>query len=111
MPFIGRQAALVLKHPRAFALRTLQGFRANQGLLPAGAVAYYALLCVVPLLVLSVIALSHVVDQGELLQTLGRHLEWLVPGQSKTIVAELASFVQYRGVMGWMLLVTMLFFS
>jgi len=111
MPFIGRQAALVLKHPAAFALRTLQGFRANQGLLLAGAVAYYALLSVVPMLVLTVIALSHVVDQGELLQTLGRYLEWLVPGQSKTIVAELASFVQYRDVIGWVLLVTMLFFS
>lgn len=111
MPIIGRQAALVLKHPAAFALRTLQGFRANQGLLLAGAVAYYALLSVVPMLVLTVIALSHVVDQGELLQTLGRYLEWLVPGQSKTIVAELASFVQYRDVIGWVLLVTMLFFS
>ena len=111
MPLIGRQAALVLKHPAAFALRTLQGFRANQGLLLAGAVAYYALLSVVPMLVLTVIALSHVVDQGELLQTLGRYLEWLVPGQSKTIVAELASFVQYRDVIGWVLLVTMLFFS
>ena len=111
MPLIGRQAALVLKHPAAFALRTLQGFRANQGLLLAGAVAYYALLSVVPMLVLTVNALSHVVDQGELLQTLGRYLEWLVPGQSKTIVAELASFVQYRDVIGWVLLVTMLFFS
>ena len=107
----GRQAALVLNHPAAFALRTLNGFRANQGLLLAGAVAYYALLSVVPLLVLIVIALSHVVDQAELLQTLGRYLEWLAPGQSKTIVAELASFLQHRDVIGWVLLATMLFFS
>ena len=40
-----------------------------------------------PLLILSVIALSHLIDQAELLQTLGRYLEWLVPGQCKAIVA------------------------
>ncbi len=101
----------MLHQAAAFALRTLKSFRANQGLLLAGAVAYYALLSVVPLLVLIVIALSHFVDPGELLQTLGRYLEWLVPGQSKIIVAELESFLQHRGVIGWVLLGTMLFFS
>jgi membrane protein len=89
----------------------LKGFKANQGLLLAGAVAYYALLSVVPLLILTVIALSHVIDQAELLQTLGRYLEWLMPGQSRAIVAELANFLQHRDVIGWVLLVTMLFFS
>jgi membrane protein len=92
-------------------MRTLRGFRANQGLLLAGAVAYYALLSIVPLLILTAIVLSHVIDQGELLQTLGRYLEWLVPGQSHAIVSELANFLQHRGVIGWLLLATMLFFS
>jgi membrane protein len=95
----------------AFALQTLKAFRANQGLLLAGAVAYYALLSIVPMLILIVIALSHVIDQRELLDTLGRYLGWLVPGQSKPIVAELASFLEHRDVMGWLLLATMLFFS
>ena len=36
--------AEVLKSPGAFALATLKAFRKNQGLLLAGAVAYYALL-------------------------------------------------------------------
>jgi len=111
MQLLGHQAAQVLRHPGAFAIRTLKGFRANQGLLLAGAVAYYALLSIVPLLILTVIVLSHVIDQGELLQTLGRYLEWLVPGQSDAIVAELANFLQHRGVIGWLLLATMLFFS
>ena len=70
----------MLAHPGAFAWRVLKAFKANQGLLLAGAVAYYALLSVVPLLILAVIALSHVIDQAELLQTLGRYLEWLMPG-------------------------------
>ena len=102
---------IVLKHPGAFAVRTLKGFRANQGLLLAGAVAYYALLSIVPLLILTVIALSYVIDQAELLVTLGRYLEWLVPGQSTLIVAELTNFLDHRDVIGWVLLATMIFFS
>ena len=111
MPHLTPQATHVLKHPAAFVLQTLRAFRANQGLLLAGAVAYYALLSIVPLLILTVIALSHVVDQGALLQTLGRYLEWLVPGQSVAIVAELANFLAHRDVLGWVLLGSMLFFS
>jgi len=34
-----------------------------------------------------------------------------VPGQSKSIVRELASFLDHRDVVGWVLLATMLFFS
>ena len=71
----------ILRHPGAFALQTLKAFKANQGLLLAGAVAYYALLSIVPLLILSVIALSYTIDQRELLETLARYLEWIVPGQ------------------------------
>jgi membrane protein len=100
-----------LKNPGAFVLRTLKAFRANQGLLLAGAVAYYALLSIVPLLILVVIALSHVIDQWLLLETLERYLGWLFLGQSKPVVAELANFIRHREVLGWVLLATMLFFS
>ncbi len=105
------RATLLLRHPGAFLLGALKAFRANQGLLLAGAVAYYALLSIVPLLILAVIALSHVIDQAALLQTLGRYLEWLMPGHSRAVVAELAQFLAFRSVVGWVLLVTMLFFS
>ena len=111
MQLLSPIAKRVLANPGAFALRTLKSFRANQGLLLAGAVAYYALLSIVPLLIITVIALSHVIDQAELLQTLTRYLGWLVPGQSKAIVAELAAFLAHRDVVGWVLLATMLFFS
>lgn len=111
MQLLDRHATQILKHPGAFAVRTLKGFRANQGLLLAGAVAYYALLSIVPMLILTVIALSHFVEQAALLQTLGRYLEWLVPGQSRAIVAELANFLAHRDVLGWVLLGSMLFFS
>lgn len=100
-----------LAHPRAFLWRVLVGFRANQGLLLAGAVAYYALLSIVPLLILSVIALAHVIPEHDLLATIGRYLGWLVPGQSRAVVEELQSFLDHREVVGWVLFVTMLFFS
>jgi YihY family inner membrane protein len=106
-----RASAYILSHPLAFVLQVLKAFRANQGLLLAGAVAYYSLLSIVPLLMLVVVALSHVIAQDELLQTIGHYLEWLVPGQSKAIVAEVAHFLNNRGVIGWLLLLTMLFFS
>ncbi|NKE65136.1 YihY/virulence factor BrkB family protein [Ramlibacter sp. RBP-2] len=111
MAMLTDAAAHVMAHPAEFLGRVLKGFAANQGLLLAGAVAYYALLSVVPLLILSVIALSHVIDQGELLETLAIYLEWLMPGQSGAIVEELASFLEHRDVLGWVLLATMLFFS
>ena len=111
MRILSHQAAYVLAHPGRFAWSVLKAFKKNQGLLLAGAVAYYALLSIVPLLILTVIALSHVVDQAELLQTLGRYLEWLMPGQSRAIVGELYNFLQHRDVIGWVLLGTMLFFS
>ncbi len=97
--------------PGAFALGTLRAFRANQGLLLAGAVAYYALLSLVPLLLLAVIALSHVIDRALLLDTLERYLGWLLPGEAHPVVEELTAFIEYRQVLGWVLLGTMLFFS
>ena len=107
----GHAAARIAAQPWTFAAQTLKAFRANQGLLLAGAVAYYALLSLVPLMILALIALSHWIDPPELLATLARYLEWLVPGQSKAVVAELANFLVHRDVVGWMLLATLLFFS
>jgi len=111
MRTFGRHGAFVVTHPGAFTLRVLRAFRANQGLLLAGAVAYYTLLSIVPLLILILIASSQVIDQGELLATLGRYLEWLIPGQSEAVIDELAKFLDHRGVIGWVLLATMIFFS
>ena len=111
MAFINPQADYVLAHPGAFAVRVLKAFRANQGLLLAGAVAYYALLSIVPLLILVAIALSHVIDQGDLLETLRRALSHVAPSQGGAVVAELAAFLEHRDVIGWVLLVTMIFFS
>jgi YihY family inner membrane protein len=111
MNIVNPRTAHVLKNPVAFTLQVLKAFQANQGLLLAGAVAYYALLSIVPLLILVVIALSRVIDQDVLLATLRQALEYVVPGQGKSVVAELRMFLTHREVLGWVLLITMLFSS
>src|SRR5205814_293706 len=94
-----------------FTKTVLKAFKANQGMLLAGAVAYYALLSIVPLLILMVIALSHFIDATELLATISRYLEWVVPGQGAAVVRELSAFLEHRDLVGWVLVATMIFFS
>lgn len=111
MPHASADVSNLLRQTGRFMLHAVRAFRANQGMLLAGAVAYYALLSIVPMLILSVVALSHVIDQDDLLQTLLRYLEWLMPGQAAAIIAEMADFLRHRDVVGWVLLGTMIFFS
>jgi len=111
MQLISPRTLHVLRNPAAFALRVLKAFQANQGMLLAGAVAYYALLSIVPLLILMVIALSQVIDQDVLLETLHRALEYVVPGESGAVVVELKAFLDHRAVIGGVLFIIMLFFS
>lgn len=111
LKLIDPRMAYIARNPGTFALGVLRDFQANQGLLLAGAIAYYALLSIVPLLILMVIALSHVVDRAALLDMLRLALEYVAPGQGQAMVAELVSFLEGREAIGWVLLVTMLFFS
>ncbi|HEX4985302.1 MAG TPA: YhjD/YihY/BrkB family envelope integrity protein [Burkholderiales bacterium] len=100
-----------MQHPARFALEVACAFDANQGLLLAGAVAYYALLSIVPLLLLIVIALSHLLERGRLMAALGVALEWVAPGHSQAVLVELTEFLDAHVALGWMLLGTMLVFS
>ena len=103
--------AKVLAHPGAFALSVLKAFRANQGLLLAGAVAYYTLLSLVPFLILAMIVLSHAIDAERLLVVLREYLGFVVPGRSDALVDELRTFLEHRHVIGGVLIVTLVFFS
>jgi membrane protein len=111
MMTFGYRAMYVARHPGTFGLRVLRAFRANQALLLAGAVAYYTLLSLVPMLILILIALSAIIPREALLATLGRYLEWVIPGQAGAVVRELARFLAHRGAIGWVLLATMVFCS
>jgi membrane protein len=101
----------MIARPGQFAVDVLKGFQKNQGLLLAGAVAYYALLSLIPLLILLLIALSQVIDETRLLATLADFLEFVVPGQAGAIVGELRAFLAHREVIGGVLFVSMLVFS
>ncbi|MEO7743124.1 MAG: YihY/virulence factor BrkB family protein [Usitatibacter sp.] len=100
-----------IKEVATFAWCTLKAFKANQGLLLAGAVAYYALLSIIPMLILIVMGLSYFVPEVELVEAITRYLEWIAPGQGAALGEDLLKFLTHREVLGWVLLATMLFFS
>src|SRR5207244_13544149 len=106
-----RPSSLIVAHPLRFIGVVLSRFRANQGLLLAGAVAYYTLLSLIPLLILLLIALSRVIDEARVLATLAEYLEFVIPGQSAAIVDELLGFLAHRETIGAVLLISMLLFS
>jgi YihY family inner membrane protein len=101
----------VLKSPFRFLWRVIRAFQANQGILLSGAVAYYALLSIVPLITLILMALSYLVDQQLLLETLQEHIEVVIPTQADVIVAQITLFLEHRGVVSWVLVAVLLFFS
>jgi YihY family inner membrane protein len=107
----GTRPLEILRHPGGFVMCVLKGFRANQGLLLAGAVAYYTLLSMIPLLILMLIALSNFIDEARLFATLSEYLQFVVPGQADALVSELRHFLRNRTEVGGVLLVTMILFS
>ena len=105
------RAIEILKHPDAFTLRVLKGFKANQGLLLAGAVAYYALLSLFPLLMLLLIVLSHIIDRAQLLATLSEYMEFIAPGAGFALVTNLRTVLANRDVLGVVVTITMVISS
>ena len=94
-----------------FIWQVLKGFKANQGLLLSGAVAYYALLSIIPLITLILMALSHFVGTDLLLETLRQNIELIVPAHADVIVEQMSQFLNHRHVISWVLVGALLFFS
>ena len=94
-----------------FLLRVLGRFRQNQGLLLAGAIAYYALLSIIPLLILILIVLSHFMDPEQLIGTMSTFLELAVPGYAAALTEQVRVFIRYRGLIGTVGILILLFFS
>jgi YihY family inner membrane protein len=111
MPDIQAAPETTFRSVLSFAGRVLKGFRANQGVLLAGGVAYYTLLSILPLLILMLIALSNFIEEAQLLATLARYLDMIVPGQSAAMMQEVSAFLAHGSVIGWVLIVTLVFFS
>ncbi len=97
--------------PGLFFLNVLRNFRENQGLLLAGAIAYHTLLSVVPMLILTLIVLSHFIEEYKLLQTVSTHLGMIMPGYAATLTAQVEVFIEHREVIGIIGVIVMLFFS
>jgi len=101
----------LLSQPGHFLLRVLRSFRRNQGLLLSGAIAYYTLLSVVPMLILTLIVLSHFMPEERLLQTVSIHLGMVIPSYAATLTQQVKVFLQHRHVVGIIGFLVLLFFS
>jgi len=95
----------------SFLLRVLRGFRHNQGLLLSGAVAYYALLSIVPMSILALIVLTHFIEEQQLIHTLSLYLEMVIPGYAATLTEQVRAFFEHRNAFGIIGFAVMLFFS
>ncbi|MBK7331586.1 MAG: YihY/virulence factor BrkB family protein [Betaproteobacteria bacterium] len=104
-------AVEIARHPWPFVVEVFREFGRNHGLLLAGAVAYYMLLSILPLLILLLVVLSNVLDPDALLATLARYLDLVVPGHTKNIIDDLAGFLRHRAAVSGVILLTILFFS
>ena len=105
------QYQLVLQHPWRFILQVFRGFRASQGLLLAGAVAYYALLSIIPLITLILLILSQFIDYHQLLETLQQNIAVVLPTHAEVITQQMAALLENRGIISWLMVVVLLFFS
>jgi len=101
----------VLDNPWRFTRLVISGFRANQGLLLAGAVAYYTLLSMVPMLALILVLLSQIQESHELLDTLHNYLVLIAPGQVDALISQISLFLDNWKVVGVVGLLILLFFS
>jgi membrane protein len=90
----------LLSQPGHFLLKVLRSFRHNQGLLLSGAIAYYTLLSVIPMLILTLIVLSHFMPEERLLQTVSIHLGMVIPSYAATLTQQVRVFLQHRHVVG-----------
>lgn len=108
---LSMRARFVLDNPWQFVSRVISGFRANQGFLLAGAVAYYTLLSIVPMFALILVLLTQIWDLQGLLATLREYLALIAPGQTQALIDQLRVFLENWQLTGMVGIVILLFFS
>jgi membrane protein len=91
--------------------RSVVAFRRNQGLLLAGAVAYYTLISLVPLFVVLLVVLSNFMDEARLIAVVRENLDLVLPGQAEAVTAQVGAFLDDRPVVGVLGALSLLFFS
>lgn len=100
MPSVSPSLRFIIQHPLQFLVRVVRGFGANQGLLLGGAVAFYTLLSIVPLMALALVVLSQVMDQALLLRTIHTYLELVAPGKSGIMLDQAETFLKAWKLVG-----------
>lgn len=111
MSGLSRCAANVVRRPGSFLWRVALGFKHNQGLLLSGAVAYYMLLSIVPLLALVLVGLSQIYPTDALLDTLDRELRLVIPAGGAVLTDHFAGFLQHWQLVSWVGIGILIFFS
>jgi YihY family inner membrane protein len=106
-----RHIDLILQRPGKFLWRVLVGFKRNQGLLLAGAVAYYTLLSVIPMLALLLVGLSHFIEEEQLYNTILSNLKLVIPAYAESVTGQIWGFLARRQLVGIIGILFMLFFS
>lgn len=106
-----QHASEIFRRPGKFLLRVLTGFRRNQGLLLAGAVAYYTLLSVIPMLALILVGLSHFIDEQQLYNTILTNMKLVIPAHAERVADQVWGFLARRQLVGVVGILVMLFFS
>lgn len=101
----------VVKNPLQFVQQVFKGFRANQGFLLSGAIAYYTLLSIIPMIALILVVLSQYRESQQLLDVLREYLVLVTPGQVDVVVNQVHVFLQNWKVIGVLGFVLLLFFS
>jgi YihY family inner membrane protein len=89
----------------------LASFRRNQGLLLSGAVAYYMLLSIIPLMVLLLVGLSKILPEDRLLETVRSDLALVIPAAAGTVTEHLEDFLANRHLIGWVGSLVLVFFA
>jgi len=100
-----------IKRPLLFIRQVFFDFRRNQGMLLSGAVAYYMLLSIVPMLALILVGLSHFLEQEALLATVRGHIAFIVPAEAEALTEQVAAFLAHRDLVGWVGILVLIFFS
>lgn len=104
-------AWLTTRRLGSFLWRVLAHLGKNKALLLAGGVAYNALLSIVPMMAVVLVALTHVWDKDQLVEIIAAELALLIPSQAQNIIAEVATLLDNRDLVGGIGLGVMLFFS
>jgi len=107
----GQRLRLLRADPLGFAAAVLRGFRANQGLLLASAIAYNTLLSIVPAAILILAVLSHLVPTDRLLEVVHTYVGVLAPAEPDALAGQIEQFLRERELLGVFGFIALVVFS